>query len=366
VGGNYLNIQYHTLGHLDDFTQWDLFIKNSVRGHYSQYSEYLKSYLVYGANYKIIVAKHKNTIIGGIGFVLLGKFGFKIISVPAGPIIEPTYEDIFIDLINKIIDFSITNRYTLLQVSPLSNDSCSKHYLHPSQDFPVDRFSVHKGLPFRLTPIPNQLFLVDLMIKKEGQSWEDSMLSSFDRHARRRIKKTAEFDLEFKEVTSYQKVKEAYELFVMNGNTQGYKTRSWEDYGSIIMKQIEQKQARVFVVTLDGEILTSHYGLIAGKRYFYVLGGTKRTKVDYSAGHFLHWNVIKTAKKMGLEAYDFGSIGSPGVLRFKKSFKPKQIIFDSPQYYVLSPNKFIVLQRLLPLMKKYKSQFAYLAKLIKK
>ena len=91
----------------------------------------------------------------------------------------------------------------------------------------------------------------------------------------------------------------------------------------------------------------------------------KRTKVDYSAGHFLHWNIMKIAKEMKLEAYDFGSVGSPGVLRFKKSFKPEQTIFDESQYYVLSPLKFFILKKVFPLMKKYKLQFAHLAKKIK-
>ncbi len=360
-----MNIIYQTLTYTNDFEQWDNFVKTCNRGHYSQYSQYLKSYLVYGAQFTVITALHDNKIVGGVGCVLLGKFGFKIISVPAGPIIEVGYENIFETLVNKSIDFANENSCTMLQISPLAHKGYDKPYLLSSTQFPTDRFPTHEGLPFRLTPIPNQLFLVNLLQEKEGKSWEETMLSSFDRHARRRIKKSTEFELEFKEVTSYEDVRKAYELFVSNGETQGYKTRSWEDYGDIIMAQIKNHEARVFVVTKDDEILTSHYGLIAGKRYFYVLGGTKRTEVDYSAGHFLHWNIIKIAKEMDLEAYDFGSVGSPGVLRFKKSFKPEQTVFDSPVYYILSPSKFFFLQRIFPLMKKYKAQFAYLAKSLK-
>lgn len=354
-----------SLNHLDNFDQWDDFIKNSLRGHYSQYSEYLKSYLVYGADYKVFVAKIDNKIIGGIGCVLLGKLGFKIISVPAGPIIAEGYEYIFKDLINLVIDYAVEHSYTMLQVSPLSHVDYKKPYLLPSIELPIDRYPLHNGLPFRLTPIPNQLFLIDLMQSNEGKSWEETMLASFDRHARRRIKKSTEFNLEFKEVTNKDDVKEAYDLFVTNGETQGYKTRSWDDYGEIVMSQISKKQARVFIVTHNGELLTSHYGLIAGQRYYYVLGGTKRTEVDYSAGHFLHWNIMKIAKEMKLEAYDFGSVGSQGVLRFKKSFKPERTIFDEPQYYVFSKSHFYLLKKLFPVMKKYKSQFAFLAKSFK-
>lgn len=361
-----MSIHYETLGHSDNFEAWDIFIKNNIRGHYSQYSEYLKSYLVYGANYRVLIAKEEDEIVAGIGCVLLGKFGFKVVSVPAGPIISEGYEKIFEDLINKVIDYSVENAYTMLQVSPLSHVNYDKPYLLPSINMPKDRYTPHVGLPFRLTPIPNQLFLIHLIQSSEEENWEEMMLASFDRHARRRIKKSTEFGLEFKEVKSEKDVKEAYDLFVANGETQGYKTRSWEDYGHVIMNQIAKEQAHVFIVTYNGELLTSHYGLIAGERYYYILGGTKRTEVDYSAGHFLHWNIIKTAKKMNLKAYDFGSAGSPGVLRFKRSFKPEQTIFDEPQYYVFSKNRFFVLKKIFPLMKKYKSQFSTIAKMSKK
>jgi hypothetical protein len=343
-----------------EYATWDAFNRSSLRGHYASYSAYLDSFTVYGGSCTIITANENGAIIGGIALVLFGKGPFKIVSAISGPIIEPGNEAIFPELIEVAYSHAKALGACMFQSQTLSHQNHSSPYVLAHTSYPHPE-TLHTGLPFRMTPISNQLFLVDLQTESDA-SWEDAMIAGFDRHARRRLKKAAEHPLEFFEVTDEAGVRQAYELIRDNGRTQGYSTREWEDYGPTMLAQIKRQEAHLFNVTVNGELIATHYGIIAGQRYFFMLAGTIRTDIDYSVGHFIHWNVMKFAHSLGLKAYDFGAVGSPGVLRFKKSFKPESIPFDTPSYYILSPFRFYLLNKLLPYVKKHKVLFSKLAK----
>ena len=141
----------------------------------------------------------------------------------------------------------------------------------------------------------------------------------------------------------------------------GYAVRAYQEFCPTMERQISKRHAVMSVVKKDGKILASHYGVIAGRRLGYSMGGTRRTEVDYKSGHFLHWNVMILAKKMGLDAYDFTSLGPEGVLRFKRGFNPTLYTFDTEYYKILSRPKYLLFDRLFPLMQRHKKTLARLA-----
>ena len=85
----------------------------------------------------------------------------------------------------------------------------------------------------------------------------------------------------------------------------------------------------ILVARQQGIDLGVHYGVIAGQRYNYLMGGTVRAQPDLGVGHFLHWMAINRAKDLGLMGYDLTSGGSSGVMRFKMGFGPSHVKFDS-------------------------------------
>jgi len=350
-------MNYYTLYSEQDFDQWDNFLKDSSKGHYGQLSTYLKSFIVYGADYKIIVAKDlNNEIIAGIGLVVFGKGPLKIVSLPLGPIIKDQHEEIMHDILNQGILYAKSIKAFLFQFQiPYSlND---KHpYMYEKISLP--EVPLQKGFPFKVGSISNQLFLVDINIQPTHDTWEESMLMSFNANTRRDIRRSERNNLELREAKSVEDIKKAYELMIENGLTQGYATRSWEEFSPTFLKQVKKEQA-VFLTVFKNDILLGvHYGVITGQSYNYIMGGTHRLKKDYLVGHFLHWNVIKKAKSLGLSTYDFTSTGSPGVYKFKIGFKPKQYFFDSPYYYVLSSFKFKIFYKIFPVIKNNKKILA--------
>ena len=165
-------------------------------------------------------------------------------------------------------------------------------------------------------------------------------------------------------LTKEPELKEAYSIIELNGQEQGYSTRSWEAFGPTLIEQVHKGQAVVLVACREGQILGAHYGVLAGRRWSYLMGGTVRTDKDYNVGAFLHWQVIKTARAMGLRGYDLTSWGSSGVAQFKMGFRPTHIEFSSPQHFILSPWRFTGFMKIYPALKKYKRTFARYARFL--
>lgn len=344
----------------NELQKWDDFLLNSPRGHYAQLSTWLKSFEAYGAAFQIIVAEEDEKIVGGMGLVIFGKGPFKLVTVPIGPIIAHGFEHLDKPMIAEAVKYAKKIGAFLFQLRIPYIHQNSTDFLLNSIALP-ESIAFEKGFPFKVASTPNILFLVHLKQTDNDASWEEEMLNSFKSNTRRNIRKSMRNGLTIAEAVTDTDLQEAYAVIEQNGVKQGYSVRTWKEFGPTLIEQVRKKQAVVMTVKKEDQLLGAHYGIIAGKRYSYSMGGTKRIEKDYLVGHFLHWHVIKKAKKLGLRSYDFTSRGSPGVMRFKNGFKAEIIEFDAPYYVVLSKPKFFIFNQLFPMMKKHKKQFAKLA-----
>ena len=352
------------LKHLEserELEAWDRFLRQSPRGHYAQLSSWLKSFSSYGASRHIIALYENDEIVGGIGMLIFGKGMMKLVSLPVGPIIQSEFDHYTEQLIEEGVRFAKSIGAFLFQMRSPYKEGRTSPFLLNSLSLPR-RWEWHEGFPFNVAATPNLLFLVDLKRHiEEKEEWEDAMLTSFKSNCRRDIRRSIRNGLTLKEAVGERELFRAYGVIQHNADTKGYSVRSWEQFGSTLIEQVRKGEAKVLTVWYDEQLLAVHYGTIAGRRYSYMMGGTIRTERDYLAGHFLHWHVIRTARKLGLEAYDFTSLGSPGVLRFKQGFNPELIEFGPSHYVVLSPIKFRLFQRIVPWLKKNKATVAKFA-----
>ncbi len=354
-------MNYYQLKRQEDYDEWDNFIKHCPKGHYAQLSSYLKSFRAYGADFKIIVAKDEK-IVAGVGLLIFGKGPFKLVSLPMGPVIEEGYEDIFEDILIQAVNLAKDIKAFLFQLQIPYSKQYTHPYLYSKITLPKE-IGFQEGFPFKVGSIVNQFFMIDLDIAETEDRWEESMLKTLNSKTRRDIRKSERNGLQLYEAKTKMEIKEAYELMIENGITQGYATRSWEEFAPTILEQVKTKQAVILTVRKDETLLGVHYGVIAGDSYNYIMGGTRRISKDYLVGHFLHWNVLKKARALKLKTYDFTSTGSPGVYKFKMGFKPKQYIFDTPYFYVLSKNKFMIFDKLFPFIKRHKKKIAQFSSL---
>jgi lipid II:glycine glycyltransferase (peptidoglycan interpeptide bridge formation enzyme) len=104
-------------------------------------------------------------------------------------------------------------------------------------------------------------------------------------------------------------------------------------------------------------LVGAHYGVVAGRRYSYIMGGTERIE-SLKTGHILHWSAMKKARDLNLLGYDFTSGGSPGVMRFKMGFRPDHIHFIEPRYYVFSEARYKVFNLVYPWARRHRGQIS--------
>jgi lipid II:glycine glycyltransferase (peptidoglycan interpeptide bridge formation enzyme) len=355
----------HVSNDSGELNQWDQFLMSSLRGHYCQLSTYLKSFRAYGFDYHVIVAKHQENgqVIGGIGLLIFGKRPLNIVIAPMGPILDVGQQESFSSLISEAISYSKSVGAFLFQLKiPFAKEFADPAIL-PAVTMPTGA-SFRDGFPFALMAIPNQMLWIEFGDIASDKEWEAHMFKRFSSGKRRDIRMSERNGLSVHRVTKESELKEAYSVIELNGHEQGYSTRSWEEFSPTLIEQVHKGQAVVLIVRREGQILGAHYGVLAGRRWSYLMGGTVRTDKDYNVGAFLHWQVMKTARAMGLRGYDLTSTGSSGVAQFKMGFRPTDIKFASPQHCILSHWRFSAFMKMYPILKRYKHTFARFAQLL--
>ena len=355
----------HVSNDSPELNQWDEFLMSSLRGHYCQLSTYLKSFRTYGFDFHVIVAKHQenNQVIGGIGLLRFGKGPVTVVIAPMGPIIDVGQEGAFSSIISEALSYARSVGAFLFQLKIPFTKEFTDPAILPAVTMPTGA-SFRDGFPFALMAIPNQMLWIDFGDIASDEEWEAHMFKRFSSGKRRDIRMSEKNGLSVHHVTKESELKEAYSVIELNGHEQGYSTRSWEEFSPTLIEQVHKGQAIVLVVCREEQILGAHYGVLAGRRWSYLMGGTVRTDKDYNVGAFLHWQVMKTARAMGLRGYDLTSTGSSGVAQFKMGFRPTHIEFASPQHFILSRWKFTAFMKVYSALKKYRPTFARYAKLL--
>lgn len=354
----------HVSNDSPELTQWDEFLMTSPRGHYCQLSTYLKSFRGYGFDYHIIVAKQQenNQVIGGIGLLIFGKRPLNVVIAPMGPIIDVGHEDLFSSLVSEALLYSRSVGAFLFQLKIPFTEEFTDPAILPTITMPTGA-SHRDGFPFNIMAVPNQMLWIEFGNIASDEEWEAHMLKRFSSGKRRDIRMSEKNGLSVLRVTKEAELQEAYSVIELNGQEQGYRTRSWAEFSPTLIEQIHKEQAVVLVACREGQILGTHYGVLAGRRWSYLMGGTVRTDKDYNVGAFLHWQVMKMARVLGLRGYDLTSMGSSGVAQFKMGFRPTHIEFTSPQYFILSQMRFAAFMKIFPPLKRHKGIFARYAKL---
>lgn len=335
--------------------EWDEFVMNSPRAFYCHLSTWLNSMGVYGFDNRILIAREAGTgrIIGGAGLYLFGMRGFRIMNCPLGPVVDTGREAEARRLLDEIVRFARSEHAFLLQMQfPCSADQESPSLL-TRLDLPEEH-RAREGMVFRTGNVPNQMLWIDFPTDVEGEAWNEKMLMTFASRTRRDIRSSLRSGLELFEAKTEAELKTAYSVIVKNGEELGYATRSWDEFGESLIEQVSKGQAIVLTARRDGQTLGAHYGLIGGRKWTYMMGGTVRVQPDPKIGHFLHWHVILRAKSLGLLGYDLTTYGNEGVRLFKSGFRPVCIPFIPPRYYVFSPVPYFAFSKVYPFLRRRK------------
>ena len=194
---------------------------------------------------------------------------------------------------------------------------------------------------------------VDFSRVDMGPDWEQDLLATFSQQTRRNIRAGLSSNLTCFEAKDPDEIKAVFEVIETNGREQGYATRTWQEFGDTLISQVQQSQAIVLGARVGETLVGAHYGVLAGRRYSYIMGGTIRTGKNLKVGHFLHWMAILKGRELGLLGCDLTSAGTPGVNRFKMGFRPEVLKLMPAQELVFQRWRYAAWAKLLPSVQRH-------------
>lgn len=104
-------------------------------------------------------------------------------------------------------------------------------------------------------------------------------------------------------------------------------------YAELRHRESGDTSLRLACVEIDGHPVAMHLGSYCGDTAVYLLGFTDAQALQSKAAYFLHWEVIKKAKSLGMRWYDLGGIDpeeNPGVFKFKTGFSGADVCAAGP------------------------------------
>lgn len=332
--GNLLRIEVVASSERHLLQEWDALVKRSKRGSYCQLSSWLASLAAYGFGFEVLVMIDGGRVVGGIPYYRYSVGQFRLVSSPLGPLIEDGYESHANSLIDAYLDHASDLRAMFVQMQVAASLGKGGEWLLGAEDVRL-RSPWVEGILFRTGNVPNQLLLVSLEPLRLDPSGE-SLLKSFKSRTRRDVRASLRSPLTIELALDESAIRAGYEQIERNGDAMGYATRSWGDMRDQLVQQVLSGSAAVHVARMDGEAVGAHYGLIAGQKLTYMMGGTQRLHPDPNVGHFLHWHVMQYAAVNGIYQYDLTTYGNEGTRRFKEGFMPEITPFVEPRHVVMN------------------------------
>jgi lipid II:glycine glycyltransferase (peptidoglycan interpeptide bridge formation enzyme) len=295
---------------IDDKIQWNNFLLNqpTQTGIFLQSSEWLDFQENFGHKiYRLGLANERNdigTICGVIQKTLL--FGKKYLYIPRGPISK---EKIMVAEIKKIAQ---KDGAIFLKIEPLA-------------ETPLPSLQL-------VTPVqPKQTLILDLAKS------EEELLAAMHEKTRYNIRLAQKKNL----VLKNESLEDFWKLMKETAARDRFHAHPKKYYESMLEK-INGDGKKEMRVELRVAYFENHPVAAAVVGYFgdtatYLHGASSHEYRNLMAPYFLHWEIIKEAKRLGYKFYDFWGIDGkkwPGVTRFKKGFGGFEInypgTFDLP------------------------------------
>ena len=89
----------------------------------------------------------------------------------------------------------------------------------------------------------------------------------------------------------------------------------------------------VYLATHKGQVVAGYVGSLVGDTAVYLLGATDDRGLEYRAGYWLQWQVMRVARDKGMQWYDlngFDRLTTPEVSRFKSRMGGREVIANGP------------------------------------
>jgi|GEM_PF-3413359 lipid II:glycine glycyltransferase (peptidoglycan interpeptide bridge formation enzyme) len=337
-----------------EWEEWNSFNQKAIYGNIFQTKEFATSLRNSGFDVSLLLVKEKDTIIGGTFFYIPRTKFIKQMFVVSGPVL------------NKI-DYKALS-LILDKISRIAKDkSC---------------FGIQLRTPFVLTKkeVSRLGFEVDELavacsFKVELTS-EEIMWKKLNKKTRNAIRKAIKFGVTVEEVDSYEKLKEAYNVYISRAvNIKNMIPLSEKYFKSIWREMAPNNLARFLIAKYDEKAIAETVFLFYKDTISYFNNASLEKYWGLNANTLIVWEMMKWGSENGYKYLDlYGSPCIPdkkhpkyGLYTFKKGFGGKFVQEMQYSNRIIFPLRYkifkqILLPYFLPLYKRinylrYKSGF---------
>ncbi len=162
---------------------------------------------------------------------------------------------------------------------------------------------------------------MNMRLDTAGKS-EDELLASFHSKTRYNIRLAARKGVEVSWSRSDEAVKAFYDTHEVMSKRQGITHRPLEYFQRVMAAFGEN--ARIYLATYEGEVLSGALCLSYGTCTWYMYGGSTNSHRNLMPNYLMQWEMIKWGLERGTRWYDFGGIfeidETDGLYKFKRGF----------------------------------------------
>jgi lipid II:glycine glycyltransferase (peptidoglycan interpeptide bridge formation enzyme) len=163
---------------------------------------------------------------------------------------------------------------------------------------------------------------------------DDALLASFKPKTRYNIRLARRRGVTVQPVaTTSENIDTMYELMSATQTRAGFTLRPKRYFAGYWRLHEAAGQGRLFLASLDGEVLAGVYATFLGSKAWYKDGGSTKRHSDVMAPHLLQWEVMRWLRARGITSYDLVAVPPRdqlredhplyGLYRFKSGFNER-------------------------------------------
>jgi len=199
--------------------------------------------------------------------------------------------------------------------------------------------------------------LVSPELVVDQQESDEAMLASFDREARRKIRRAQESNYEIRTGDSVAALSEVWPLYAQCVQRKGFRLeRPLSFYADLVRAASCHDAVRIYSAWRNDQLSAMTFVVRDRDTAHCLLAANSDDGANSGASALLHWSSMRHMYRLGARAYNMGS--APGSLaRFKNQFSPRELTCPGAVSLVVDEKRFRLWQSaLLPLAKAVRPQ----------
>ncbi|QUH25903.1 lipid II:glycine glycyltransferase FemX [Serpentinicella alkaliphila] len=333
-----------------DIERYNNFVRNSKFSNVTQdisWSSVKKDW----ENEQIYIEKD-GEIVGAMSLLIRkGLGGFSMLYAPKGPVCDINDLETVQNLISEVDIIAKKYNAFMLRFDPeaiYDKDLENKYFKlgYKVRNIGFDQNSL-------IQPRYNMILYMD-------KYTEDELLESFNSKTRYNIRLASRKGVKVNYYDSEEALKIFYELYEITAGRNKIGMRPYSYFENMLNAFGER--LRIYITEHEGDYLSAAISINYADKVWYIYGASSNVKRNLMPNYIMQWEMIKWAKEVGANKYDFGGVfelnNEDGLFRFKEGFCNKDGVteFIGEIDKVYKPSIYYAFTTLVPKVQEFRKK----------